>query len=123
REKKMQNSRVLLRSSGDYYNRSNSYLSEVIDDREGIPITLSVLYIELGRRIGVRLEGVGLPGHFVVRHLPAKGEGQLIDVYEGGQHLSREDAEKKVRDITDRRLREEDLAAVNKRSIIVRMLQ
>ena len=110
-------------SRGDYYNRSNSYLSEVIDDREGIPITLSVLYLELGRRLGVRLEGVGLPGHFVVRHVAAKGETQLIDVYEGGQRLSREEAEKKVRDITERRLRDEDLAAVKKRNIIVRMLQ
>ncbi len=109
-------------SRGDYYNRSNSYLSEVLDDREGIPITLSVLYIEMGRRLGVRLEGVGLPGHFVVRHVPAKGEAQLIDVYEGGQRLSREDAEKKVHDITDRPLRDDDLKAVDKRAIIVRML-
>lgn len=110
-------------SRGDYYNRSNSYLSEVIDDREGIPITLSVLYIELGRRLGVRLEGVGLPGHFVVRHVAAKGESQLLDVYEGGQPLSREEAEKKVRDITGQPLRDEDLKTVNKRRIIVRMLQ
>ncbi len=109
-------------SRGDYYNRSNSYLSEVLDDREGIPITLSVLYIELGRRLGVSLHGVGLPGHFVVRHVPAKGEAQLIDVYEGGQPLSREDAEKKVHEITGRPLRDEDLAAVDKRTIIVRML-
>jgi regulator of sirC expression with transglutaminase-like and TPR domain len=109
-------------SRGDYYNRSNSYLSEVIDDREGIPITLSVLYIELGRRLGVRLEGVGLPGHFLVRHVPAKGEGQIIDVYEGGQRISREEAEEKVRALADRPLRDEDLKAVAKRSIIVRML-
>jgi regulator of sirC expression with transglutaminase-like and TPR domain len=109
-------------SRGDYYNRSNSYLSEVIDDREGIPITLSVLYIELARRLGVRLEGVGLPGHFVVRHVPAKGEPQLIDAYEGGQPLTREEAAKKVRDITDRPLREEHLKAVSKRAIVVRML-
>jgi regulator of sirC expression with transglutaminase-like and TPR domain len=109
-------------SRGDYYNRSNSYLSEVIDDREGIPITLSVLYIELARRLDVRLEGVGLPGHFVVRHVPAKGEPQLIDVYEGGQPLTREEAAKKVRDFTRRPLREEHLAAVSKRAILVRML-
>jgi regulator of sirC expression with transglutaminase-like and TPR domain len=70
----------------------------------------------------VQLEGVGLPGHFVVRHVPAKGESQLIDVYEGGQRLSREDASKKVHDITGRQLRDEDLAAVDKRSILVRML-
>ncbi len=109
-------------SRSDYYNRSNSYLSEVLDDREGIPITLSVLYIELGRRLGVRLEGVGLPGHFVVRYIPAKGEAQLIDVYEGGQQLSREEAEKKVHALTERPLRDEDLRSVDKKSIIIRML-
>jgi regulator of sirC expression with transglutaminase-like and TPR domain/S1-C subfamily serine protease len=109
-------------SRGDYYNRSNSYLPEVIDDREGIPITLAVLYIELGRRLGIRLEGVGLPGHFIVRHVPAKGEAQLIDVYEGGQPLSKEEAGKKVESITGRPLREEHLATVSKRAILVRML-
>jgi regulator of sirC expression with transglutaminase-like and TPR domain/S1-C subfamily serine protease len=109
-------------SRGDYYNRSNSYLSEVIDDREGLPITLSVLYIELGRRLGVRLEGVGLPGHFVVRHVPAKGEPRLLDVYDGGPALSRKEAGEKVEAITGRPLRDEHLAAVNKRAIIVRML-
>ena len=70
-------------SRGDYYNRANSYLNEVLDDREGLPITLSVVYIELARRIGLKVEGVGLPGHFVVRHVPAEGEPQLIDVYDG----------------------------------------
>ena len=59
-------------SRTEYYHRSNSYLNEVIDDREGLPITLSVLYIELGRRLGLRIEGVGLPSHFIVRHLPKK---------------------------------------------------
>jgi regulator of sirC expression with transglutaminase-like and TPR domain len=109
-------------SRGDYYNRSNSYLSEVIDDREGLPITLSVLYLELARRLGVRLEGVGMPGHFVVRHVPKKGEPQLLDVYEGGRTLSKEDAGKKAEEITGRPLRDEDLAAVSKRAVIVRML-
>jgi regulator of sirC expression with transglutaminase-like and TPR domain/S1-C subfamily serine protease len=109
-------------SRGDYYNRSNSYLSEVIDDREGLPITLSVLYIELARRLGVRLEGVGMPGHFVVRHVPARGESQLLDVYEGGRPLSKEEAGKKSEEITGRPLRDEHLAAVGKRAVIVRML-
>jgi len=110
-------------SRGDYYHRSNSYLSEVIDDREGLPITLSVLYLELARRLGLKMEGVGLPGHFVVRYLPAKGEGQLIDVYENGQVLSKEEAGRKVEAITGRPLAEESLAAVGKRFIIVRMLR
>jgi regulator of sirC expression with transglutaminase-like and TPR domain len=51
----------------DYYNARNSLLPCVIDDRRGIPITLSVVYMELGRRAGLDTEGVGLPGHFVVR--------------------------------------------------------
>jgi regulator of sirC expression with transglutaminase-like and TPR domain len=109
-------------SRGDYYNRSNSYLNEVLDDREGLPITLSVLYMELARRLGLKVVGVGLPGHFVVRHVPAKGDAQLIDVYEGGQPISREDADKKVQALADRPLEEKDLTAVSKRAILVRML-
>jgi regulator of sirC expression with transglutaminase-like and TPR domain len=109
-------------SRSDYYNRSNSYLSEVIDDREGLPITLSVLYIEVARRIGLRVEGVGLPGHFMVRHVPVKGAGQLIDVYDAGRRLSRADAARKVREITGEEMADSALAAVPRRAIIVRML-
>jgi regulator of sirC expression with transglutaminase-like and TPR domain len=109
-------------SRSDYYHRSNSYLNDVIDDREGLPITLSVLYIELARRIGVKVVGVGLPGHFVVKHIPAKGEPQLIDVFDSGRLMSREDAEKRVKDITDQPLKEEHLAPASKKAIIVRML-
>src|SRR5205085_3981371 len=99
-------------SRADYYHRSNSYLNEVIDDREGLPITLSVLYLELARRIGLKAEGVGLPGHFVVRHLPAKGEPQLIDVFDGGKPLSRQDAEKKVDGTSGATLSDEHLKPV-----------
>jgi S1-C subfamily serine protease/regulator of sirC expression with transglutaminase-like and TPR domain len=109
-------------SRADYYNRSNSYLSEVIDDREGLPITLSVLYMELARRLGLKVEGVGLPGHFVVRHVPAKGRPRLIDVYEGGEVLTRDEAARKAEAITGRPLQEEQLAAVGNKAIVVRML-
>lgn len=109
-------------SRGDYYHKSNSYVNEVLDDGEGLPITLSVLYIELARRLGVKVEGVGLPGHFVVRHVPAEGEPHLIDVYERGKELSRSDAEKLVRGNTGSALKEEHLAAASKRGIIVRIL-
>jgi regulator of sirC expression with transglutaminase-like and TPR domain len=108
-------------SRGDYYNRSNSYLNEVLDDREGLPITLSVIFMELGRRLGLKIEGVGLPGHFVVRHVPAKGEPQIIDVYEGGKILSRADVEKKVLDVTGEKLEERFLATVTPRALIIRM--
>jgi regulator of sirC expression with transglutaminase-like and TPR domain len=110
-------------SRGDYYNRANSYLNEVLDDREGLPITLSVLYLELARRLGVEVVGIGLPGHFVVQHRPAKGKAALIDVYEGGKPLTRAEANRKVRAITGAPLREEDLAAVPKKAIVIRMLE
>src|SRR5262249_6316559 len=109
-------------SRADYYNRSNSYLNEVLEDREGLPITLSVLYLELARRLGVKVVGIGLPGHFVVQHVPAQDAGELIDVYEGGQPLSRDEADKKVRALARRPLKDEDLAPVTKRAIVVRML-
>jgi regulator of sirC expression with transglutaminase-like and TPR domain len=109
-------------SRSDYYNRANSYLNAVIDDREGLPITLSVLYMELARRIGLKVVGVGLPGHFVVRHVPIKGEPQLIDVYEGGVLLSKDEAARKVQAITGRPLQDAHLAVAGKKAIIVRML-
>ena len=64
-------------SRGDYYNRSNSYLNEVLDDREGLPITLSVRVHGAGRRIGLNVVGVGLPGHFVVQHIARRGRAAI----------------------------------------------
>ena len=52
----------------DYYDPRNSYLNHVLDRRLGIPITLSLLCIEVGRRAGVPILGIGIPGHFVIRH-------------------------------------------------------
>jgi serine protease Do len=109
-------------SRNDYYTKANSYLSDVLDDRKGLPITLSVLYMELGRRIGLKLEGVGLPGHFVVRLVPVKGESKLIDVFDGGTVLTKDDAGKKVQAITEDSLHEEDLKAISKKAILVRIL-
>ena len=109
-------------SRGDYYHRSNSYVNEVLDDREGLPITLSVIYIELGRKIGLKIVGVGLPGHFVVRYEPADGEPQLIDVYERGLVIPRAVAERQIREIEQRPPTDADFAAASKRAIIVRIL-
>lgn len=80
----------------DYYNRSNSYLNEVIDDREGLPISLSVLFMEMARRAQLTVVGVGLPGHFVVRHEPKQGKSQLIDVFERGRSMSNKEAEQRI---------------------------
>ena len=80
--------------SGDfdtYADAQNSYLDRVLDRRLGIPITLSVLAIAVGRRTGVALVGVGMPAHFLVRH-----EGQprvLLDCFDGGRRLSSGDCQ------------------------------
>lgn len=110
-------------SRTEYYHRANSYLNSVLDDREGLPITLSVLYMELGRRLGLAIEGVGLPGHFVVRHVPAKGEPQLIDVFEGGLAMTRDDAAKHVKAAGAGELREEHLRAASGKEIALRMIR
>lgn len=108
-------------SHGEYYSKSNSYLNEVIDDREGLPITLSVLYMEIARRLKLNVVGVALPGHFVVRHEPKDEKPQIIDVYEG-KLMSREDAEAKVKKITGEPATDKHFEAVTKKTIVVRML-
>lgn len=109
-------------SRHEYYHRANSYLNRVVDDREGLPITLSVLYIELARRLELTMEGVGLPGHFIVRWQRAPGDGQLVDVFDGGKLLGREDAAQLVREHTGEALTEDHLAAVATPQILQRML-
>lgn len=70
-------------NTAEYYDPRNSYLNEVIDRKTGIPITLSILYMELGRRIGLPLEGVSFPGHFLVR-LRLRGGTLVLDPFAGG---------------------------------------
>ena len=111
-------------SRTDYYNRANSYLNNVIDDREGLPITLSVLFIELASRVGIEnVSGVSLPGHFVVKHEAASGEDRLIDVYEAGKTLSREEADRMALSSVGRPLEDQDLRAASKNEIIRRILR
>jgi len=77
----------------EYDTRANSYINEVIEDREGLPITLSVLYIEIGRQLNLNIQGIGLPGHFVVQFTPVATptDSQMIDPFEQGKRLSEED--------------------------------
>lgn len=67
----------------EYYDPRNSYLNEVMERKIGIPITLAILYMELGRRIGLPLEGVSFPGHFLVR-LRLRGGMLVLDPFGGG---------------------------------------
>jgi regulator of sirC expression with transglutaminase-like and TPR domain len=79
-----------------YYDPRNSYLNEVLDRRTGIPLTLSVLYMEIGRRIGLPLEGVSFPGHFLVR-LQLRGSLLVLDPFAGGEPQSEADLRARLR--------------------------
>jgi len=95
----------------------------VIDDREGLPITLSILYIELARWNQIEIQGVGLPGHFVVRHVDKQGDSQLIDVFERGAKISMRDAQRMVREFTQRAVVDEDFHTQTTQEILVRVLR
>ena len=111
-------------SRGDYYHRANSYLDAVIDDREGLPITLSVLYIELARRLNVpNVVGIPLPGHFVVQYRPENAEAQLIDVFDGGRSMTLGEAAAIANAYSDDAEADLKLEAATKREIIQRMLR
>jgi regulator of sirC expression with transglutaminase-like and TPR domain len=80
----------------DYYDPRNSYLNEVIERKTGIPITMCILYMELGRRIGLPLEGVSFPGHFLVR-LPLRGGMLVLDPFAGGAPQSEDELRSRVK--------------------------
>lgn len=107
----------------DYYSPSNSLLHEVIERRRGIPLTLAIVMMELGWRIGIPFEGVGFPGHFLVR-LTGEPSDLLLDPYKRGMSVHEEDCRKMLSDATGGRLSFEQrlLASVTKREMIVRLL-
>ncbi len=72
-------------NSTSYYDPDNSFLDQVLDRRQGIPITLSILTAEVGRRCGVPLDCVGMPGHFLLRHRADREF--FIDPFAGGRRL------------------------------------
>jgi serine protease Do len=110
-------------SRTDYYNRANSYMHSVIDDREGLPITLAVLFLELSRAVGLtNVVGVPLPTRFMVAFRPEHGAERLIDVFDGGKVLSRSDAVELVAENVDS-IGEDDFRAATKREIVTRMLR
>lgn len=82
-------------NSESYYDPRNSFLNEVLERRTGIPITLSLLYMEVARRVGFVVEGVGLPGHFLVRHPGPEGI-LYFDPFDRGRFLTAHDCEQKL---------------------------
>ena len=83
-------------NTDDYYDPRNGYLNEVIERKTGSPITLSILYMELGRRIGLPLEGVSFPGHFLVR-LQMRGGMLVLDPFAGGAPQSEDELRSRVK--------------------------
>ncbi|MCE9621672.1 MAG: transglutaminase-like domain-containing protein [Actinomycetia bacterium] len=106
-------------NTSDYGDPRNSYLHRVVERGVGIPITLSVCAIEVGRRLGVQIDGVGLPGHFLV-----VCDGEYADPFHGGGRYTPDELEPAWRRITgmttalDRRL----VQPTHTRSILLRML-
>ena len=74
-------------NAGGYYQPQNSYLNDVLDRRLGIPITLSLVAVEVGKRVGLEIVGVGLPGHFVAKAIDGPDE-VLFDPFHGGDRLT-----------------------------------
>ena len=112
-------------SRDDYYSKSNSYLNEVMDDREGIPVTLAVLFLELGWRLDLPLAGIPLPGHFLVQLRPAEApdSGPYFDLFERGKALNRSEAEQLSSVPIRPETMDEIFRPATKREIILRMLR
>jgi regulator of sirC expression with transglutaminase-like and TPR domain len=120
-------SRYLFEDAGfsgngrDYYDADNSFLNRVLETRRGIPITLSLVYLEVGRRLGLNCYGVGLPGHFLV----GLAEPDLyLDAFNGGLLLSAADCRRQVAESFGSQVpwQEEYLAPCTNREFLFRML-
>jgi regulator of sirC expression with transglutaminase-like and TPR domain len=107
----------------DYYDPRNSFLCEVLDRKVGIPITLSVVYLEVARRVGVLAQGVNFPGHFLVR-VAIEDAWLYVDPFSGGRAMTSADLEALLKKTTtpDAVLEPSVIGAASKRQILSRML-
>ncbi|NJR60114.1 MAG: tetratricopeptide repeat protein [Cyanobacteria bacterium CRU_2_1] len=107
----------------DYYDPRNSYLNQVIDRRTGIPITLSLVYLEIARQIDLPMVGIGMPGHFLIR--PVVSEMQIfVDPFHNGEVMFAEDCQERLNQMYGGsiELRPEFLAPISPRHFLTRML-
>lgn len=114
-------------NTDDYYDPRNSFLNDVIERRLGIPITLSVIYIEVGRRIGLPLHGISFPSHFLVKCIVRDG-AIVLDPYSKGISLGVEDLMRRLRAWhsglePDAELVKSMLATAGSREILARILR
>ena len=107
----------------DYYDPRNSFLNDVLDRRQGIPITLSLVLMEVGKRLGLAIEGIGLPGHFIAG--ARLDDSQiLLDPFNGGALVTPEECAELVGSVVGLpvTLRPEHYAPVSGRQLLTRML-
>lgn len=113
-------------NTGSYYDPRNSFLNDVIDRKLGIPISLSILYIELGHALGLSLAGVSFPGHFLVK-LEISDGAIVLDPYFGGISLSEEDIEERLHEYFGDEINKARLhgvlASCSNKEIVLRMLR
>lgn len=107
----------------DYYNPDNSFLHRVIERKEGIPITLSVIYLAIAKRLDFPMIGIGMPGHFLIRP-EFKDAGIFVDSFNQGEILFKQDCQEKLNQIYQQQveLKPSWLAPVSNKQILVRML-
>lgn len=111
-------------SRQEYYHTANNQMHRVIEDREGMPIALSVLVIDLARRCGIGVEGVGMPGHFLVRMASTNPlEGPWIDPFEAGEWIDDKQLQRRFLETTGQGFLPEDLPTFSNRQILQRMLR
>ena len=110
-------------NTDEYYDPRNSYLNQVLKRQLGIPITLSLVYLEVGKRLGIPLVGIGMPGHFLLRH---RDETELfVDPFNRGILLSEEECAQRLTEITQSRMDWDPnyLAPISNREYVARMLR
>jgi len=107
----------------DYYDPRNSFLNEVLDRRLGIPISLSVIFMEVARRIGFQINGLGFPGHFLVKHV-ADDRDIIIDPFNLGRILTPNNCQELLDKVYEGSvsMNASLLQPMNKRAILTRML-
>lgn len=107
----------------NYYDPRNSFLNEVLVRRLGIPISLSVIYMEVAKRLGLKIDGVGLPGHFLVK-CTANDQEIILDPFHQGKELSQTDCQQLITNIygSGIELKPNFFRAVSKKEILIRML-
>ncbi len=108
----------------EYFDPRNSFLNDVLDRKVGIPITLSLVLMEVGRRLGLDIKGIGLPAHFIAG-VHIGGHQMLLDPFHGGTLLTRDSAQELVSGVLGRpvTLQDEHFAPVTKRQFLARMLR